>query len=69
MSWALTHGTENLDVQREVIYFQMARIFGFRPWEVDQIDFDAVLGMLSMESAVRTKETNEIKDGRRKIRD
>jgi len=43
----------------------MAKIFKFRPWEVDKIDFDAVLGMLYMESTIRKKEHDSIKNGRR----
>ena len=43
----------------------MAKIFGFRPWEVDEIDFERVLGMLSMEANVRKKEKDQLKDSKR----
>lgn len=45
----------------------MAKVFGFRPWEVDKIDFDAVLGMLSMESHSRKKEQDTVKNDKRKF--
>jgi len=39
----------------------MAKIFKFKPEEVDKIDFDLVLGMLSMESHTRKKEADSLK--------
>ena len=63
----MNQGTEDVDIQKEIIYFQMAKIFKFSPNEVDKMDFETVLGMLSMESSVRKKENNELKNGRRKI--
>ena len=58
----MTSGTENLELQQEIIYYQMAKIFRFKPWEVDQISFDTVLGMLSMEAQVRKKEHDSVKN-------
>jgi len=46
----------------------MAKIFKFKPWEVDVMDFETVLGMLAMESNVRKKENQDIKDSKRKIK-
>jgi len=43
----------------------MAKIFRFTPDQVDDIDFDTVLGMLSMESHIRKKESNDLKNGRK----
>jgi len=67
LSDALFHGTENLDIQKEIIYYQMAKIFKFKPWEVDKIEFDSVLSMLSLEAYSRKKEHEQVKNGGRKI--
>lgn len=40
----------------------MAKLFNFKPWEVDEIGFESVLGMLSMEANVRKKEYNQMKN-------
>ena len=40
----------------------MAKLFRFKPWEVDEIGFDFVLGMLSMEAHSRKKEYDQMKN-------
>ena len=57
----MTNGTEDTDLQKEVIYYQMAKLFRFQPKQVDEIDFDLVLGMLSMEAHSRKKEYDQMK--------
>ena len=49
-------------MQSEIIYYQMAKLFKFKPCEVDEIGFDSVLGMLSMEAHSRKKEYAEMKN-------
>lgn len=58
----MTNGTENNEIQAEIIYYQMAKLFRFKPWEVDEIGFDSVLGMLSMEAHSRKKEYDQMKN-------
>ena len=61
MSWALNNGSDDVNLQKEVIYYQMAKIFKYTPQQVDEIEYETVLGMLSMEASVRKKESAEIK--------
>ena len=51
-------------MQSEVIYYQMAKLFKFKPSEVDEMNFDSVLGMLSMEAHIRKKEHDKMKNGK-----
>lgn len=43
----------------------MAKLFKFPPWVVDEIDFESVLGMLSMEAHTRKREQQTMKNGRK----
>lgn len=61
MNWALTNGSDDIDLQGEVVYYQMAKIFNFDKEIVDKMDYDSVLGMLSMEAHSRKKQYEQSK--------
>ena len=57
----MTNGSDDIDLQGEVIYYQMAKLFKFDKETVDQLDYDSVLGMLSMEAHSRKKQYDQSK--------
>ena len=50
----------NPEYQLEIVYYMMAKMFQFRPWEVDEIDYLMVLNMLHLESEYTKKQNEEM---------
>jgi len=61
LNWAFRTGTDNPELQVEVIYFLMAKIFGYTPVQVNELGYERVLNFLNLESEWRKKEQEDSK--------
>jgi hypothetical protein len=59
--WAVESGRIESDIEEEIIYYYMAKKFGFPPEVVDRIDNELVQSMIFIDAKIEEKENKETK--------
>lgn len=59
--WAVESEKASADISSDVIYYMMAKKFGFTPEKVDAMDAERVKTFLYLDAKVEEKESRELK--------
>ena len=63
---AINYGSTSGNTDKDLTYYIMAKEFGFSPKEVDEMDYCRVEAMIYINSLIKKKEQEEMKNANRR---